>query len=73
MSSKMRDPSNIVELRLVWAESGLQGYNDSKGGGDEDQTDIPDLIADLLHLAVSKDLDPEAMLLTARINFEAEK
>jgi hypothetical protein len=67
------DSGYIEELHIFWAQTGVDGYNMAKGGGDEDQADIPDLITDLLHLAVSKGLNPEAVLKRAKINFEAEK
>jgi len=59
------------EQRAAAAREALKG--EKYGAQDvELPTSIPDLIADLLHLAASVGLDPEEMLDTANLNYQVK-
>ena len=57
------------------AAAALEALRGEKYQGDRavtDPEDISDLVADLLHLARSLDIEPDSILETAKMNFDAE-
>ena len=65
----MSEPTN--DDRADWAQAAINAFQAVTRTDDEDA--VPDLIADLLHLAVRQGLDPQLMLDRAQSNFEAER
>lgn len=60
------------EERGRWVESELDSYRRKGHTGDDYDTAISDMIADLIHLANSKGEDAEAIKDRAWMNYEAE-
>ena len=54
------------------AEEGLNAFNKARRYSDTLETDITDLITDLLLLAKRRDEDPQAILRTVQKHFEEE-
>lgn len=67
-------PAGKAEESADRAEIVLIHYSDDVGNtGEDDQTTLADLLADLMHLArINGDLDFDAALATARMHFDAE-
>jgi hypothetical protein len=69
----MSDPSN--HDRASWAQSAIQTFAHETGmdnAGEDLPTIIGDLLADLMHLCVQKELDFKGLLETAEMHFTAE-
>ena len=68
--------STANDIRSERAQAALQSYVEAKGETFENSgSEVGDLIADLLHLAVrieDADSGPETVLRIARMHFEAE-
>ena len=64
-----KEPTN--DDRANWAKDALKNFTDSVGG-DEPQTDLGDLLRDLMHLAKRDGLNFETALGIATMHFEAE-
>lgn len=62
----------LSKERVVWAGVALQAWRAEKGERVEDESDVRDLIADLLHLLASEGRDGVAEVRMAQENFEAE-
>lgn len=63
------------ESRAVTAEAALKAYLGAKKESDapeERETNIQDLVTDLLHLAKREKVDVESLLRMAKNNFETE-
>lgn len=66
------------EDRAAFAEDALYHYNQVRDGGDYGElrgtweTDIVDLMADLLHLASQKGIDPYYVINVAQTHYEEE-
>ena len=70
MTDPMADPTN--EERAETARAALDSNEKYFDGGEATRESIADLVADLLHLAQREGLDPESIIQTARMNFDAE-
>ena len=64
------DPTN--EERAAAALEALKGEKYQGDRAVTDPEDIADLVADLLHLARSLDIEPDYIIRTAQMNFDAE-
>ena len=65
-------------MRAAWASAAVETFRAVCRGSPLDDRDgmqeaIGDLLADILHLARQEGLDPEAMINTGRMHFEAEE
>ena len=61
-----------IETRIGHAENALATYLESKGEERDGDASIVDLVADLLHMAVSNGYDPEAIVRMATSHVDAE-
>jgi hypothetical protein len=69
----MRDPDDPTnEERAAAALEALQGKKYRGDRATTDPEDIADLVADLLHLARSLDIEPDYIIHTAQMNYQAE-
>ena len=70
------NPDNAA--RAAWAYAAVEAFRDVCRGSPLDCEDgmqeaIGDLLANIMHLARQEGLDPEAMINTGRMHFEAEE
>lgn len=64
---------STMDERLIAAEVALSSHDKYQGYRQEvDEGDIIDLMTDLLHLAVHCEYNPEQILSSVRLHFEAE-
>lgn len=70
----MNDPTNTD--RAMWAQAAVTTFAEitrMDSAGEDDETIMADLLADLMHLAESKDIDWAATLERATGHYEYEK
>ena len=67
----LKEHGPSIEERCEWAETALEAFTEARGA-DESEMDIIDLVADLMHYAKSKHYDPQSILDSATMHFEAE-
>lgn len=63
------EPTN--HQRTLWAQAAIDGFRNATGDC-EDEADLRDLLADLMHWAKAHNVDFEDELGVARRNFESE-
>ena len=56
-----------------WADAGIRGFLDATGEPNCYEDSIRDLMADLLHLCDREGIDTEAVLASAKFNWECER
>ena len=67
------EAGNYNEDRAEWGKAAVEAYASIKGSSDDEASDLGDCLADLLHYAASLNLEPERLLSTAVMHFEAER
>lgn len=60
------------QVRRLRAQYALMKYREIRGAAGTTESDITDLIADLLHYAHAEDIDTESTLETAAVHYQAE-
>ena len=58
--------------RAAWAEIAINNFRNEVMQGEDDDTTIGDLLANILHYCDQYGVDFDARLTTARMHFEAE-
>lgn len=69
------DPENMNDERAEWAASAVDAFADitnMRNAGEDDETILTDLLADLRHWADREGIDWKAVVTTAEMHYDAE-